>query len=193
MRVQLTLEPLDPTPPPPAPDDASIAAGIRRAANYFRAATLDQPPRDPSQQPSWVSVVPNQFNPPKKWEPGEGGFGAVDNAYAMAPYALGPDQALVIDGRWPRARFGSVVLWNRFMQTYDYLNRRVSLNRVQTVPRSDGSFRIVIAGRNPRVPNWIDTAGRPSGLVFWRFQLPEEEIVTPQARVVPVDEVSALG
>ena len=193
VRVELALEPLDDPPPPPAPSDASIAAGIRRAANYFRAATLEQPPRDPAQQPGWVSSVPNQFNAPAKWKAGEGGFGAVDNAYAMAPYALAPDQALVIDGRWPRARFGSVVLWNRFMQTYDYVHRQVSLNRVQTVPRSDGSFRMVIAARDPGLANWIDTAGRPSGLVFWRFQLPEEEIATLQARVVPLDEVRALG
>ena len=174
VRVELELEPLDDPAAAPAPSDASIAAGIRRAANHFRAATLDQPPRDPAQQPAWVSTVPNQFNAPEKWKAGEGGFGAVDNAYAMAPYALAPDQALVIDGRWPRARFGSVVLWNRYMQTYDYLHRQVSLNRAQTVPRSDGSFRMVISGRDPGVPNWIDTAGRPAGLVFWRFQLPEE-------------------
>jgi len=193
VRVELVVEPLDETPPPPTPSDASIARGIRRAANYFRAATLDMTPRDPAQQPDWVSMVPNQFNAPRKWKAGEGGFGAVDNAYAMAPYALGPDQALVIDGRWPRARFGSVVLWNRFMQTYDYANRQVSLNRAQTVPKEDGSFRMVIAHRDPRVPNWIDAEGRPSGLVFWRFQLPEEDIVTPQAQVVPVDAVSALG
>ena len=191
VRVGLEVEPLDPTPPPPPPDDASIAAALRRVANYFRAVTLDQPP--PGVQPdlSWVSRVPNRFNPPAKWQTAEGGFGAVDNAYAMAPYLLMPDQALVVTGRWPRARFANVVLWNRFMQTYDYAHRRVSLNRKQTVLEPDGSFRIVIAHRDPGVPNWIDAEGHPSGLVFWRFQLPEEEVTTPVAKVVPLAEVGS--
>jgi len=187
--VKLSVEPLEAMPPPPTPTDASIAASIRRVANYFRGVTLEQPP--PGAQPDlpWVSRVPNQFNQPMKWETGSGGFGAVDNAYAMAPYLVMPGQALVITGRWPRARFANVVLWNRFMQTYDYAHRQISLNRKQTSLERDGSFQMVIAHEDPGHPNWIDAEGRPSGLVFWRFQLPGEEIQTPVARLVPVSEV----
>jgi hypothetical protein len=185
-KVRLAVEPIDPVGPPPTPNDQSIAAAIRRVANYFRAATLDMPQPDPSNQPGWVSLVPNHFNAPAKWQPAEGGFGAVDNAYSSAPYLVMPDQALVIEGRWPKGRFSNVVLWNRFLQTYDYAHRRVSLNRKQTRLEKDGSFRIVIAHRDPGVPNWIDTEGRVSGLVFWRFQLPEGEVVTPVGRVVPL-------
>ena len=46
------------------------------------------PPPDPAKQPGWVSRVPNQFAPPAKWQSAEGGFGAVDNAYSMAPYLV---------------------------------------------------------------------------------------------------------
>jgi hypothetical protein len=188
--VKLSVEPIEAMPPPPTPDDASIAASIRRVANYFRGVTLEQPV--PGAQPdlSWVSRVPNQFKQPRKWETGEGGFGAVDNAYGMAPYLVMPDQALVIDGRWPRARFANVVLWNRFMQTYDYAHRRISMNRRQTVLERDGSYRIIIAHSDPGHPNWIDAEGRVSGLVFWRFQLPEEKIVKPEARLVPLAELT---
>jgi hypothetical protein len=185
-KVRLSVEPVENPGPPPTPNDASIAAGIRRVANYFRAATLDMPPPDPAKQPPWVSRVPNEFKAPMKWQPAEGGFGAVDNAYSMAPYVVMPDQALVIEGRWPKARFANVVLWNRFMQTYDYAHRRVSLNRKQTKLERDGSFRIVIAHSDPGVPNWIDAEGRVSGLVFWRFQLPQGDIVTPVGKVVPL-------
>jgi hypothetical protein len=186
VKVRLAVEPLDDPGPPPTPSDASIAANVRRVANYFRAVTLDLPQPPPEKQPPWVSRVPNQFNAPQKWQSAEGGFGAVDNAYAMAPYLVMPGEALVIEGRWPKkARFANVVLWNRFMQTYDYAHRQVSLNRVQTKLERDGSFRIVIAHEDPGVPNWIDTEGRPSGLVFWRFQLPEEAIVTPVGKIVP--------
>jgi hypothetical protein len=74
--------------------------------------------------------------------------------------------------------------------TYDYANRRVALNRKQTRLLPDGSFRMVLAHRDPGVPNWIDTEGRPFGIVFWRFFLPEGEIETPRARVVPLSEVA---
>jgi hypothetical protein len=77
------------------------------------------------------------------------------------------------------------------MQTYDYLNRQVSLNRKQTHLEPDGSFRMVIAHQDPGVPNWLDTEGRPFGLVFWRFMLPEGEIETPQAKLVPLAELKA--
>jgi hypothetical protein len=187
VKVRVAVEPVEDPGPPPTPSDTSIAASIRRVANYFRAATLDQPVPAPDKQPPWVSRVPNQFNAPAKWQSAEGGFGAVDNAYSMAPYLVLPGQALVIEGRWPKkARFSNVVLWNRYMQTYDYAHRQVSLNRKQTKLERDGSFRIVIAHEDPGVPNWIDAEGRPSGLVFWRFQLPEEDLVTPVGKVVPL-------
>jgi hypothetical protein len=76
------------------------------------------------------------------------------------------------------------------MQTYDYAHRQVSLNRAQTRLGPDGSFRIVIAHRDPGVPNWLDTEGRAFGLVFWRFMLPEGPIETPAAVVMPVGDVA---
>jgi hypothetical protein len=75
------------------------------------------------------------------------------------------------------------------MQMLDYANRRVSLNRKQTKLEPDGSFRIVLAHRDPGHPNWIDTEGRPFGLVFWRFMLPEGEIETPHAEVIPLAQL----
>ena len=76
------------------------------------------------------------------------------------------------------------------MQTLDYANRSVSNNRAQTRLEADGSFRMVLAHRDPGVPNWLDTEGRPFGMVFWRFMLAEGEIETPQAKVVPFAEVA---
>ena len=93
-------------------------------------------------------------------------------------------------GRWPKCRMANVSLWNRFMQTLDYANRPVSRNRAQTKLVADGTFRIVLAHEDPGVPNWIDTEGKPFGLVFWRFFLVEGEVETPQATVVKLAEVA---
>ncbi len=183
----LEIEPLDPGPPPAAPDDGSVARGIRRVARFVRSRTLGQPPMAQAEQPPFVSTVPNQFPAPVK--PGDFGLAAFDAAYSMAPYVIGPDDALVMRARWPECRCANVSLWNRHMQTFDYANRRVSLNRAQTAFDPDGSFRVVLAHRDPGVPNWIDTEGRPFGLVFWRFMLPEGPIETPRAEVVPLAEL----
>ncbi|MEZ4332423.1 MAG: DUF1214 domain-containing protein [Myxococcota bacterium] len=170
------------------PNDASIAAGIRRVAGFVRARTLGMPPMANREQPAFVSKTPNVFAPPVK--PGQLGLAAFDAAYSLAPYVIGPDQALVITGRWPKCRSGYVCLWTRHQMTYDYVNRPIGLNRKQTKLESDGSFRIVLAHRDPGVPNWLDSEGRPFGLVFWRYFLPEGEIVTPQAEIVPFAEVA---
>jgi hypothetical protein len=65
----------------------------------------------------------------------------------------------------------------------------VGLNRSNTVLEPDGSFRMVLAHEDPGVPNWLDTEGRPSGQLFWRFFLPEGAVETPQARVVKLSEL----
>lgn len=188
--IPIVIENLGEIPPRPAPSDASIAAGLRRAAGFLKGAVA--PPMSSDKMPAYVSQVPNQLPAPQvNRAQGEVGFEAIDNVYSMAPFALRPDQALVIRGRYPKCRFANVTLWNRFLQTLDYSTRQVSLNRKQTRLESDGSFKVVVAGRDPGVPNWLDTEGRAFGSVFWRFQLPEEDIEPLQSKVVPIAEVAS--
>ena len=113
---------------------ASAGAAVERVYRHVAAIAVrvpgDQALRVLQQNPSVVSVVPNQFPAPVK--PGDFAQAAADAAYSMAPYLLGPDQALVMSGRWPACRCASVCLWNRWMQTYDYAHRPTSRNRRQT-------------------------------------------------------------
>jgi hypothetical protein len=186
--VPLTIDPVEPVGPPAPWDDASVAAGWRRATNFVRARTLEQPKPGEREQPTWVSTTPNVFPPPEL--PGTFAFAAADAAYSMAPYMLAPDEALVITGRWPECRFASVALWTRYLQTYDYAHRSASLNRASTVLEPDGSFRMVLAHEDPGVPNWIDTEGKGFGMAFWRFFIPVGEVETPQATVVKFADIS---
>ncbi|MBW2362657.1 MAG: DUF1214 domain-containing protein [Deltaproteobacteria bacterium] len=189
--VPLWIEPVE-APGPAAPmDDAAVAAGIQRVINFVRGATLDFPDLPPEVMPSWVSNEVNQFDNSAYDESNtEIGYAAADNAYLQTRYELGPDQALVMRGRFPRCRFANVVLWNHRLQTPPYRYRRVSLNRNQVHYEADGSFEMVVAHRDPGVPNWIDAAGLPSGMIFWRFLLPEEQTPRIEAEVV---DVSSLG
>ena len=185
MRIEVIGD--SPTPPP-RPSDASVAAGIRRVAGLVRELTVDRPPTGQSQPRSWISRVPNEFPPPGK--PGDLGLAAFDAAYAMAPFLIGPDEALLIRARWPQCRYANVCLWNRHLQSLDYASRPISLNRAQTTADADGRFTAVIAHTDPGVPNWLDTEGRPFGIVYWRFMLPEGDIETPQAELVPLADLA---
>ena len=186
--VPLHVEPIvDPGPPPPWTDER-VAAAIQRVINFVHGDTIGSPPRDPSDLPGFVSTTPNVFNEPEK--PGDMAFSAMDIAYAQAFFALGPEEALVMTGRFPKCRFANVTLWNRYLQSFDYNDRQISLNRKQTKLDADGRYRMVIAHRDPGVPNWLDSEGRPTGQIFWRFLLPEGEIETPQTEVVPISEVA---
>jgi hypothetical protein len=172
--IPLDIENLSPPAPRTPPNDSDIAAGIRRVARFVKGNVVTM--RDEN-SPPWVSRVPNQFVPPKKDDTHQAiTYAAKDNVYAMAPFVLGPDQALIIRGRFPDCRFSNIVLFNRFLQTFDYETRTISLNRAQTALKEDGSFEMIIAHKDPGRANWLDTEGRPYGIMFWRFQLPEGPI-----------------
>lgn len=173
----------------PAPKtDADIAAGIRRVCGFLRNRTLEMPAGSiANNPPPFVSVVPNEF--PEPALPGDMGLAAADAHYAMAPYFIGEDEALVMTGRWPECLFANVCLWNRHMQIYDFSNRQVSLNRTQTQLEPDGSFKMILSASDPGHPNWLDTEGRPFGIVYWRFFLVEGDVEKPVAEVVKLADL----
>jgi hypothetical protein len=180
--IPLDIQNLEKVPPRPSPNDADIAAGIRRVTSFVKGNVITMTSEN---SPPWVSRVPNQFVPPKKDATNEAiTYAARDNVYSMAPFVLGPDQALLIRGRFPTCRFSNVVLFNRFLQTLDYEERSISLNRAQTVLDADGNFEMILAHRDPGRPNWLDTEGRTYGIMFWRFQLPEGDIAPLETEVI---------
>lgn len=166
--------------------DESVAAGIRRVANFIRSRTLDFG-RMAENPPAFVGLVPNEFPPPVV--PGDFGLAVFDAHYSMAPFMLASDEALVITGQWPECVFANVCLWNRFQQTLDYRNHPVSFNRKQTQLEADGSFKIVLAHRDPGTPNWLDTQGNSFGLVFWRYLQVEGDVTAPETQVVKWEDL----
>jgi len=173
-----------------ARDDAAVARGIRRVENFVRGLSLDYGKNGPVID--FASREPNRFGPPSGWS-GEAGQGAVDQSNLWAPFALAAGEALVIEGRFPRCRFGNLVVWNRHLQTLGRPGTRTGLNRKQTRLEPDGRFRIAIAHEDPGIPNWLDTGGETHGVVFVRYLMPEERPEALETRVVRVGEVAGLG
>jgi hypothetical protein len=184
-RVRIAIEPLAAPGRRPPLSDAALAPRLRDVAEFVRGATVGRPKLAVS--PPFVSTTPNELGEPMVFRmAGSESWGAVDIAYSMGPFALGPEQALVMEGRFPPCAFANVVLWNKQLAAFEYRDRRVSLNRVQTELEPDGSFRIVVAHRDPGAPNWLDTEGHAEGSIFWRFLLPESKPEKPRCRLVPV-------
>jgi hypothetical protein len=145
--------------------------------------------------PPFVSVTPNELGTPMVFSmAGTDAWGAVDIAYSMGPFELAPDEALVIEGSLPECAFANVVLWNRFLQSFEFRDRRISLNRKQIRLEKDDRYRIVVSARDPQLKggsqNWLDTEDHGTGTIFWRFLLPEAAPEKPVCRVVPVSELA---
>ena len=52
-------------------------------------------------------------------------------------------------------------------------------------------FRIVIAGEDPGVANWLDTEGRPFGIFVIRWLQPQSTPALPATRVVSIADLGA--
>ena len=183
-RAQWSIEAID---PPPRRHDSRADLARR-----FRAAR------------TWIteqcSFIPTRISPPNEIaEPypvpeHAYGWSAADAAYAMGAYELRADEALVIEGTSPECVFWNLCLWNPFLHTYDYTyqhltHERVTINGAHITYEPDGSWRIVVSDIDPGHPNWVSTAGRPKGLIWLRWFLPEQTPKRPVCRVVKATEV----
>lgn len=120
---------------------------------------------------------------------------------ASGNYHLKDDEALVLK-LWPSvpANYISVQLVDRWMSSLEYANRQSMLNLDQARRASDGAYYFVISGRDPGVPNWLDTVGTERGAILIRYdgmqgrQIPASEFPRVQkmslaelAKVLPSD------
>jgi len=102
---------------------------------------------------------------------------------------LDDDEALVIEVVPPECEYWMIALHNHWMETFDYVNHRSALNCQSAQLEADGSVRFVVAGRDPGVANWLDTAGHRRGTVGMRWVGPDVIDRLPSTRVVPLDSL----
>jgi hypothetical protein len=159
--------------------DEELARRFRKTLTWLRdqAAIVPIPLGEPNTVDEPYPVPSQTF-----------GWAAGDASYAMGSFDLGPDEALVIDGTSPPCAFWNLCLWNQFLHTYDYAYERVTINGHQAVEEPDGSWRVVVAGRDPGHPNWVSTAGHARGRIWIRWFLPERTPDRPSVRVVRIGE-----
>ena len=123
--------------------------------------------------------------------PGTPKGGAPNIAYGAGWWALGPQDALVITTERPDADYWGFTVHHRFrLDSGDFASRSTSVNMTQAFVDDDGTVRIVVAAGDPGVPNWIDTEGRPEGMLVYR-SIGTRTRPVPEAVVVPRADVRA--
>jgi hypothetical protein len=118
--------------------------------------------------------------------------GLADIAYYHSYWRLAPDEALVIEATPPPCDHWNFQVNNHWMESLDYRFHRIHTNSAIATTRQDGSFRIVVAHRDPGVPNWLETAGHEFGTMCFRWVRPASDPPEPRTRVVAVDDVATL-
>ena len=106
---------------------------------------------------------------------GRTGGGQSTNLYAGGVFELEPDEALVIENDIRLApQYIGFQVGNLWGESMEYANQVGSLNGHQMVVDEDGVRRIVLAHRDPGVPNWLDTTGHREGFLTARWAYSEK-------------------
>ena len=138
----------------------------------------------------------NAYGPPgatyRQPKYGDALFPTLDNTYEGFFVDLAPDEAILLRGRLPRARYTSLVFYDRWWATPDYPRVRCYLTDRDLVLNADGSYDAVIAAADPGAPNWIDTGGLTQGIFASRFLLTEEKLL-PEASVVKLADAAGAA
>lgn len=122
---------------------------------------------------SWLNLADNMWNraPRNFLSPPRATRGGLIGQYsAFGNWDLQPDEALLVTFQTGDAPYVAIQLGSLWFTSLDYETRITSLNGYQLgcAPQSDCT--LVIAGEDPGIANWLDTAGYSRGLIFMRWQ-----------------------
>lgn len=111
--------------------------------------------------------------------------------YYHSAWELAEDEALVVHlPRIPDCRFWNLQINNWWMESLDYRYARIHFNKHNARPDADGGVTMVLAQRDPGLPNWLDTTGHRRGTMCLRW-VGASEHVQPETRVVRIAELKA--
>lgn len=111
---------------------------------------------------------------------------AADMAYMGGCWKLEQGQGLRITIHPAKggAPYWGIVLVSPWMESYESRQRNVCTNNGLAEANPDGSWTLVIAAEDPRVPNWLDTGDRRQGYALIRWVLPASLPPTPTCELI---------
>ncbi|MBW2270353.1 MAG: DUF1214 domain-containing protein [Deltaproteobacteria bacterium] len=166
-------------PPPVTP--GQLACGLERVIHWVEKSSVFW---NGYVQKSFAAATPNVAGEVRS-TPG----GADNIAYGSCFWDLADDEALLLTCEVPVARYWNFTIHTMtWLESGDFPRRQTSLTGDQVTLDGDGLVRIVLSKEDPGVPNWIDSEGRPQGLLAYRWVW-AKTMPTPTARVVKVADV----
>ena len=111
--------------------------------------------------------------------------------YYHSHWKLQSDEALLIEVKPPDCDMWNFQLNNYWMESLDYRYFTICINQSTARYQPDGSLRVIVAHRDPGLPNWIDTCGHSEGTMCWRWNRlkPGEKPVEPKCKVVKINNL----
>ena len=185
-RAELTIERVGASERPEPLTPHALDEKLRGAARFVEgtAALFADWARD-------FAAAPNRL-PPQDQARYQRAGGDPSIHYYHGYWALHPDEALVVHvPRIPPCETWNFQLNNYWMESLEYRYFDVHVNKHGARLRPDGSVRLIVAHRDPGLPNFIGTAGHDSGTMLFRWVRAEAHPV-PRTRVLPLDALASL-
>jgi hypothetical protein len=148
---------------------------------------------------NWMEIYEeNHLNelPPDDQERCQRAGGDANIHYLQSYWRLAPDEALLIEAdRIPAEGTWNLQLSNYWMESLDYRNHRIHVNKSTAHYEPDGSLRIVIAHEDPGpgFPNWLYTCRHDQGGMLFRWIEAQGDHPPVRTRVVKHAELAGLA
>jgi len=165
--------------PAPEASPAEISKGLDRTSHWIEQTST-----------YWNGYIKKSLetatlNVPSEARSAPGGADHI--AYGSCFWDLGDEEALIVTCDVPDALYWNFAIHTMsWLESGDFPRRTTSLNSEQLFVDDDGRVRLVLSKEDPGAPNWIDTEGRRTGMLSYRFVWAKTK-PTPYAQVVPVD------
>ena len=171
---------------PAAMTVASVEQAMRRTAGYVSRSIQ-----------TWAAIVdfrrgqePNKFFPfEQESDPDESPEMPTGHRFSSGYFRLQEHEALLIRLVPQQVPYWGLDTTNYWFEPLSYGDSRSHVNNGTAVVGKDGVITMVIATKNPGVPNWIDTRGHCEGVMLFRWSRTSLPLPELQTQVVAVDAV----
>lgn len=135
----------------------------------------------------------NSMEPPAEFNPAIVGiyYPSVYNIYFGGWFDIAEDEALVFEGDELRGGYAIVHIMNGWLQSIEGPGGNQKLNKSTLKTNSDGSWRAVVAHKDPGMENWLNPHGHMKGHFTLRIVHPDGDgTKRPRARKVKIDALN---
>jgi hypothetical protein len=181
---ELELARLDSPSRPPPLDPAAFSNGLDRVGRVLEGTV--------SQFLAWTKAFERHRHEIREIDPklSLAAQGDPKTRYFYSYWEIDEDEAFVIDLEPPPCEYWNLQIGNHWLESFDFMRFGTHVNSATAVADEAGRVRVVVARRDPGVPNWLDTAGHARGGLALRW-VGAEWIPETRAQVVPIASLHA--